>query len=151
VDPARSRVADRLGFALLPGEKDAGGTLRRHFSVGGQGISVSTYSRHQEDAWKFLEWFMSADTQWKWVRGGGQTGRVDILGRPEYTSATPYNALFPQAMRQVKDYWHLVEYPTLLAAYQRHVHAALTGRIPPKDALDRVAREHDALLRAGGQ
>jgi multiple sugar transport system substrate-binding protein len=145
-DPKISRFADRLGFALLPGQKDADGKFRQYNSVGGQGISISKYSRHVEEAWRFLEWFMSRDIQWRWVRGGGQTGRIDILSHPEYTRATLYNGLFPMAMSRVKDYWHLVQYPQLLAIYQRHVHSAVTGAVSPREALDQVAQEHQAIL-----
>lgn len=145
-DPKISRFADRLGFALLPGERGADGKFRQYYSVGGQGIGISKYSRHVEEAWRFLDWFMGNDIQRKWVRGGGQTGRVDILSRPEYARATSYNVLFPVAMSRVKDYWHSVQYPQLLAAYQKQVHSAVAGALSPQDALDRVAREHAAIL-----
>lgn len=147
-DPKTSSFADRVGFALLPGQEAADGTLRRHHSVGGQGVSVSRYSPRREAAWAFLEWFMSNEVQWRWAHGGGQTSRVDILNHPDYASATPYNALFPTAMSRVKDYWHLVEYPQLLAAYQRHTHAVVAGEVTPREGLDHVAREHQAILDA---
>ena len=81
-DPARNPFADKMGFAGLPGKKGADGRFLRYHSVGGQGISLSKYSRNVEEAWKFLEWFMSEGIQWKWVRGGAQTGRFDILRSP---------------------------------------------------------------------
>ena len=89
---------------------------------------------------------MSDENQWKWVRGGGQTGRVDVLNSPEYAKATPYNSVFPISMSRVKDYWHLVEYPQLLDIYQKYIHLAVTGSMSSKEALDRIAKEHQAVL-----
>lgn len=65
-----------------------------------------------------FERFMVNEIQWQWVRRGTQSGRSDILSHPDYIHATSYNCLFPAPMRRLKDYWHLVEYPRLLAIYQ---------------------------------
>lgn len=62
-----------MGFASLPGEKDADGKFGHFVMVDGQGISISHYSAHKDEAWKFLEWFMSQPQQWKWVEGSGVT------------------------------------------------------------------------------
>ncbi|HWP93693.1 MAG TPA: sugar ABC transporter substrate-binding protein [Thermodesulfobacteriota bacterium] len=145
-DPKINKFAEKIGFAPLPGEKGSDGKFRQYNSVGGQGISISKYSRNVDEAWKFLEWFMSDENQWKWVRGGGQTGRVDILNSPEYAKATPYNSIFPISMSRVKDYWHLVEYPQLLDIYQKYIHLAVTGSMSSKEALDKIAIEHQAIL-----
>lgn len=145
-DPVRNPFADKMSFALLPGKKGADGQFLRYDSVGGQGISISKYSRNVEEAWEFLEWFMSAGIQWKWVRAGAQTGRVDILRSPDYKKATRYNSLFPIAMSAVKDYCHMVEYPKLLEIYQKYIHEAITGAISPKEALDQIAKEHQTIL-----
>jgi len=146
VDPKVNKMADKMGFAPLPGEKDINGNFHQYNSVGGQGISISKYSNNVDEAWKFLEWLMSNPRQWEWVRGGGQTGRVDILNSPDYENATPYNSIFPISMSRVKDYWHLVEYPQLLDMYQKNINLAITGGMSPKEALDNVAKEQQALL-----
>jgi multiple sugar transport system substrate-binding protein len=150
LDPARSVVASKLGFAALPGAKGPDGVLRRHVSVGGQGISISAYSRHKEQAWKFLEWFMSEEQQWKWVNGGGKTGRRSILTDPKFLKATPYNETFAFSMGMTKDYWHVPEYVELLELYQKHIHAAVSGKVSAQDALDKTAEEHEEILRRAG-
>ncbi|HLE24916.1 MAG TPA: sugar ABC transporter substrate-binding protein [Thermodesulfobacteriota bacterium] len=145
-NPKISKYADKLGFAPLPGEKGPDGKFRQYNSLGGQGISISKFSKHVDEAWRFLEWFVSNENQWEWVKGGGQTGRVDILRSPSYANATPYNSVFPVSMSRVKDYWHLVEYPQLLDIYQKYVNLAITGAMSPKEALDNVAKEQQAVL-----
>jgi multiple sugar transport system substrate-binding protein len=145
-DPSINPYADRMGYDMLPGQTGADGVFRRAASVGGQGLSISAYSKNIEESWKFLEWFMTPEIQWKWVEIGAQTGRMDVLTDPKYTTTKPWNATFPESMKYVKDYWHLVEYPELLDSYQKYVSLAVAGEMDPKAALDAVAEEHQKIL-----
>ena len=53
------------GFFANPGEK-------QHFAqLGGQGISVVSYSDHQDDAFKYIKWFVKPEVQAKWWKLGG--------------------------------------------------------------------------------
>ncbi len=140
-----------LGFATLPGQKGADGKFRRFVMVGGQGVSISRYSRHQDEAWKFLEWFMSQPQQWRWVGGGGKTGLAAILKDPKFLAATPANQSFPLSMSLTKDYWHLPTYPQLLQILQKYVHQAVTGKLSPEQALDRCAEEQQRILEQYGR
>ncbi|GJM14985.1 MAG: ABC transporter substrate-binding protein [Thermodesulfobacteriota bacterium] len=146
LDPKDNDVSDKIAFAVLPGHKGADGKLNQYNSVGGQGISISKFSDNKDGAWAFLEWLMSEKVQWQWVNGGGQTGRTDILSSSKYKESTPFNAIFPVSMSRVKDYWHLVEYPRLLAVYQENTHKAVTGEITPKEALDITAKAQQKIL-----
>jgi quinol monooxygenase YgiN len=118
--------------------------------VGGQGVSISQYSQHKEEAWKFLEWLMTNQQQWKWVEGGGVTAVAAILKDPKFLAATPANQSFPRSMSLTKDYWHLAAYPQLLEVLQKYVHQAITGQLPAKQALDLCAGEHERILEASG-
>jgi multiple sugar transport system substrate-binding protein len=138
----------RLAFAALPDEKDAAGKMHRFVMVGGQGVSISNYSKHKEEAWKFLEWFMSRPQQWKWVEGGGMTGVAAILKDSKFLAATPPNKTFPFSMSLTKDYWHLPTYPQLLQSLQHYVHAAITGQLSPDEALEACAAEQGRILQA---
>ena len=135
-----------LGFNALPGQKGQDGAFRRFVMVGGQGVSISQYSRNKDEAWKFLEWFMSPEQQWKWVQGGGKSGLAAILKDPKFLDASPANKSFALSMSLTKDYWHLPAYPRLLQIYQRYVHQAIAGELPPQRALDLCAQEHEKIL-----
>jgi len=145
---ADTKPPARLAFAPLPGEKDATGKLRRFVMVGGQGVSISEYSTHKEEAWKFLEWFMCRPQQWKWVEGGGMTGLAAILNDPKFLEAAPPNKTFPLSMSLTKDYWHLPTYPQLLQTFQRYVHQAINGQLSPEQALDACAADQERILQA---
>jgi multiple sugar transport system substrate-binding protein len=138
----------KLGFDALPGQGGSDGVLRRFVMVGGQGVSISRYSQHQDEAWKFLEWFMSPAQQWRWVQGGGKSGLAAILKDPKFLEASPANRSFALSMSLTKDYWHLPAYPRLLRIYQHYVHQAITGELPAQKALDLCAQEHEEILKA---
>jgi len=138
----------QLSFAPLLGEKDAEGKFHRFVMVGGQGVSISAYSKHKEEAWKFLEWFMSRPQQWKWVEGGGMTGVAAILKDQKFLTAAVPNKTFPLSMSLTKDYWHLPTYPQLLQGLQRYVHDAIVGKLAPDQALDACARDQEQILQS---
>ena len=141
----------KLGFAALPGQKGEDGVFRRFVMIGGQGVSISQYSKNKDEAWRFLEWFMSPQQQWKWVQGGGKSGLRAILRDPKFLAASPANESFSLSLNLTKDYWHLPAYPQLLQIYQQYVHRALTGELPPAQALDLCAQEHEKILKASAK
>ncbi len=145
-DPAINPYAEKMGYAVLPGMDDGTGNIRRFSSVGGQGLSISSYSKNIEEAWKLLEWFMTTDVQWKWTEIGAQTGRMDVLSDPKYKTTKPWNETFPDAMLTVKDYWHLIEYPELLDIFQKYSSLVVSGEMGAQEALDAVAAEHQEIL-----
>jgi multiple sugar transport system substrate-binding protein len=56
---------DKIGFFVTPKE------LQQFTQLGGQGISVVSYSDHKEDALEYIKWFAQADVQKKWWQIGG--------------------------------------------------------------------------------
>jgi ABC-type transporter Mla maintaining outer membrane lipid asymmetry ATPase subunit MlaF len=48
-------------------------------ALGGQGISLISYSQNQEEAMKFLEWLVKDETQKRWGELGGYTAAAAIL------------------------------------------------------------------------
>lgn len=133
----------RLAFATLPA-----GSGGRFVMVGGQGVGINRHSPRREEAWAFIEWFMSEPQQRRWAAGGGRTGLAKILADPDQAQAGAASASFPLSMSLTKDYWHLSEYPELLRVYQRRVHEAVAGELSPGDALELCAREHEEILAA---
>ena len=61
----------------------------QHAALGGQGISVVTYSQNQEESLKFLEWFIREDVQQKWADLGGYTCNAKVLESEGFRNATP--------------------------------------------------------------
>ena len=77
-NPATNPHAENTGYFANP----PGPTGEQHAALGGQGISIITYSQNQEEAFKFLEWFIREDVQKKWAELGGYTCHAAVLESP---------------------------------------------------------------------
>ncbi len=48
---------------LMPGTKQSDGSIHHGSFAGSSVMGISTYSKHKEEAWQFLKWFTSTETQ----------------------------------------------------------------------------------------
>jgi multiple sugar transport system substrate-binding protein len=144
IDSDKNKFRAQTGYFAVPGEK------KHVVSLGGQGISVSAYSKNKEDCLKFLEWFAKDEAQAKWAQLGGLTCNKTVLASEEFKKAAPYNAVFSETMPLVRDFYNIPEYNELLNSCQKHLSAAFSGLAKPKDALDAIAKEHTAILKKAG-
>lgn len=132
--------ADRIGFAVVPGE-DA------HFiSLGGMGISLSQYSDNPEAALALIQWLQSDEVQLRWAAEGGFPARFSVLESEEFLNAAPYTASFAEAYPLVKDFWNLPEYNEMLGIQQEYLNLAITGQMEAQEALDLIAEEQQEIL-----
>ena len=84
-NPATNPNAENTGYFANPAGPDG----KQHAALGGQGISIVSYSKNQEEAFKFLEWFVKDETQKKWAELGGYTCSAAVLQSEEFRKATP--------------------------------------------------------------
>src|SRR6266404_4421902 len=98
-NPATNKYASVTGYFPMP----AGPTGKRFAALGGQGLSIVSYSKKRDECFKFCEWFIRQDVQKKWGELGGYTCDAKILESKEFREATPYNEDFYQSMQIVKD------------------------------------------------
>jgi multiple sugar transport system substrate-binding protein len=119
----------------------------QHAALGGQGISVITYSQNQEEAFKFLEWFIREDVQQKWAQLGGYTCHAAVLNSEEFLNATPYNRAFARSMEIVKDFWAVPVFADMLFQMNDRLHPYITtGEGSAKEALDALVQDWNATL-----
>lgn len=140
-DPSKNPHAANTGYFMVPK-----GPAGQYASLGGQGISVSAYSRRQDDAKKFLAWFHTEDTQKRWVELGGLTANTKVAATDAFKKATLYNAVFAQTVPYLKDFYNNPQYSELLTASQNYLNQAVAGDMTPKQALDAIAKEHQTIL-----
>ena len=148
-DPKQNPYADVTGFAILPGAVGRDGMFRREFSMGGQGIGISKYSKDVQAAWDFIEWYEEKPQQ---QRYGAvcQTGRQDVMDDPSWLNANAFNKLFKVAFKYTNDYWHLPEYAILLDILQEESHNAVTGKKTPEKAMADCADRQERVLKKAG-
>jgi multiple sugar transport system substrate-binding protein len=146
VDKTQNQYADKTGFFLAPK-----GPAGRYISLGGQGISISSYSKNQDDAKKFLAWFSKRETQQKWAQLGGLTCNKVVLASDDFKKATPYNAVFAESVPFLRDFYNSPQYAELLRSTQENWNAAASGTATPQQAMDKVAQDHTQILKGATQ
>lgn len=145
IDKNENPYADKTGFFVMPA-----GPKGLFISLGGQGMSLSAYSRNQENAKKFLAWFSKKETQEKWAKLGGLTVNTSVLESADFKNATPFNAAFAESVPHLKDFYNIPQYAALLEATQIHWNDVVVGRKTAKEAMDAVARRHTEILKEAG-
>ena len=132
-------------FANPPGPTGA-----QHAALGGQGISIISYSKQQEESYKFLEWFVKDEIQTKWAALGGYSCSAAVLGSEEFLNATPYNRAFAESMTIVKDFWAVPVFADMLFQMNDALHPYITtGEGDPKALLDGLAATWTKTLADG--
>lgn len=148
VNEASNPNAKVTGFFANPPGPDGD----QFAALGGQGISVVSYSENKEEAMKFLEWFIKDETQKKWAELGGYTCNKAVLESAEFQNATPYNKAFYDTMFKVKDFWAVPEYAELLQQLNQRLYPAIVGgEGTSKDTLDALAQDWNATFKKYGR
>jgi multiple sugar transport system substrate-binding protein len=140
VDPSGCKQSANLAYDLVPGEE-------KHItSLGGMGLSVSSYTKDKDATLAFVKWLESKDVQIEWAKLGGFSARKSVLASDEFNKATPYNPIFAKAYLDVKDFWNVPEYNKLLQIQMEQLNLAITGQADPKTALDTIAAEQQKIF-----
>jgi len=123
----------------FPNPKGPGG----HFAqLGGQGISVVSYSDSQDAALEYIEWFSQPEIQSRWWELGGYSALKAVVEDPDFADSQPYAQTFLDSMAIVKDFWAEPAYASLLLAMQDHVHSyVVAGEGTAQEALDKLVEE----------
>ena len=148
VNEASNPNAKVTGFFANP----SGPGGEQFAALGGQGISIVSYSKNQEEAFKFLEWFIKDETQKRWAELGGYTCSKAVLESDEFQNATPYNKAFYETMFKVKDFWATPEYAELLIQMNQRIYPFITaGEGSAKAALDALDADWQATFKKYGR
>lgn len=134
---------DKSGFFIAPEGPDG-----HYISIGGQGMSISSYSKNQKVAKQYLKWFMQKSVQEKWAKLGGFTPLKEILQSDAFKNATPYNEAFAASFPYLRDFWAVPQYAELLEVCQTNWSEAITNIKTPKEALDTIAEKHEEIFEA---
>ena len=147
-NPATNKYAKVTGYFAMP----KGPSGKQFAALGGQGISVVSYSKNQAESMKFLEWFIREDVQKKWAELGGYTCHAGILKSDAFRKATPYNEAFYQSMFMVKDFWAVPEYAELLTAANKRWHPFIVGgKGTAEEAANGLAKDWETTFKKYGR
>lgn len=141
-DKTKNPLADKTGFFVSPK-----GPAGHWISLGGQGMSISSYSKNQENAKKFLAWFSKRETQQKWAKLGGLTADNAVLQTSDFKDAAPFNPAFAESVQYLRDFYNTPQYAELLDTTQTHWNAVASGSETPQSASDAIAQKHTDILK----
>ncbi len=145
MDAKNNPYAAQTGYFISPA-----GPKGHFISLGGQGMSISSYSKQPEAARKFLQWFAQEETQKKWAQLGGLTNHLAVLKSEEFLKARPYNPAFAETFNHVRDFWAVPEYAKLLESTQRNLNGAIVKQLTAKQAIDNIAKDHQTVFKEAG-
>ena len=137
---------DKIGFFVNPSDKTKGSQL------GGQGISVVSYSPNRAEALQFIKWFAAPEVQKKWWALGGYSAHNAVLKDPGFVKSAPFAGEFLTAMDQVKDFWADPSYAQLLLAEQKRIHDyVVADKGTAKEALDGMVADWKKVFKEDGK
>lgn len=139
-------VGDVTGFFVNPSKNVVASVL------GGQGISVVSYSEKQDLALEYIKWFAQPDVQAKWWELGGYSVHRAVLEAPGFADTAPFAAEFLEAMSNVKDFWQEPTYAELLQAMQKRLHDyVIADQGTAQEALDQLLEDWTEIFEDDGK
>lgn len=137
---------DKIDFFVNPGQRVQASTL------GGQGISVVSYSDNKEGALEYIKWFANPDVQKKWWSMGGYSCHKAVLDDPNFVNTAPFAGDFLQAMGGVQDFWQEPAYASLLLAMQERLHNyVVADQGTAQEALDGLIKDWTEVFEDEGK
>lgn len=151
------QVAMQMNFAFIwPGvhaDPNVGGEKSGYFpnpagpeghfaQLGGQGISVISYSDSQDAALEYIKWFAQPEIQKQWWELGGYSALRAVVEDPGFATSQPYAQTFLDSMAIVKDFWAEPAYASLLLSMQDRVHSyVIAGEGTAQEALNGLVED----------
>ncbi len=161
------QVALQMNFAFIwPGvhaDPNVGGEKSGYFpnpagpgghfaQLGGQGISVVSYSDSKDAALEYIKWFAQPEIQKKWWSLGGYSALRAVVEDPSFATSQPYAQTFLDSMAIVKDFWAEPAYASLLLPMQDRVHKfVVAGEGTAKEALDGLVKDWTEVFEDEGK
>ena len=84
-DPAKSKVADTVGFAVFP----AGPAGSKPYNIPSWALGINDASKNQANAWKFIQWATSKEQTLAQQKGGIPGARASVWADADGTSSYP--------------------------------------------------------------
>jgi len=144
--PANNTLANNIGFFAAPA-----GPVSRATSLGGQGISIISYSKKKAYSFRLLKWLLRPQVQERWSELGGLSCGTHVLNSKKLLTTSPMHKAFSESLTFAQDYWAVPEYAELLALSQQHWDKYLsTDDISAKDSLDNLTTDWENLFEYHG-
>ncbi len=147
---------DKVIVVPPPGFKQADGSLKRLYSIGGQPWVINAYNdaAHMKVAIDFMKWWYLPETQLEYARRGGNPCVKAVVNSSGFEDIQPWFRAYKYMLQtdRSRDFWHEPKYSELLAAQQEGFCAYAAGQVKdPKLALDWIAYQQQKILYEAGR
>jgi multiple sugar transport system substrate-binding protein len=139
-DTSVSKVAGKMGYSLIPSA-----TGRPFSQLEGWSYLIPTESKHPREAYRFIEWAMSAPVQKAQTLRGGASAMVATYDDPQ-VRRIPYVPTFLASVPVGIPKPTIPESSQITEIMQRGLSEIVTGRRSPKAGLDALATEIANIL-----
>lgn len=140
-----SAVKGKVGMVPMVGSQG-----RNASTLGGWGFGISSFSKHPEQAWKFIQFFDTHESQKAaYLMGGILPTRKSVFDDPEILKASPQIKDLRAVLSRTRPRPTVPAYARVSDSIQLHVSAALSGQEQPQAALSAAAAEiREVVARA---
>jgi multiple sugar transport system substrate-binding protein len=139
-DQATSKVAGKIGYSLIPSN-----TSQRSSQLEGLTYLVPTGSQHAKEAYRFIEWAMSAEVQTQQTLDGSTSIRQSVYDDPN-VKQQPYTPAFLGSVPIAREKPTIPEASQMTEATERRLSEIVTGKESAKSGLDKLALDLKAIL-----
>jgi len=150
VDPEQSRFSEQMGFFSSPAGIGPDGQKHHYIQLGGQGMSISAYTKHEDACKQFLKWWLKEETQLKFAESGQITPDKRIVDSDKFLEFAPVNKVVQESLPHLRDLWEIPQYNEMGEHLSKKMNEANLGKITPKEALDNIAEKHEQILTDAG-
>jgi len=147
-DASKNPYHKDTGYFAMP----KGPNGERVASLGGQGISINSYSAKKDESIQFMQWFIKEDVQHKWAKLGGFSVNKNVLASKEFlTTGARFNPVFAESIGMLKDFWADPVYAELLSASQVSWSKFITtDELTAQETMDMLAKEWENIFETNG-
>ncbi len=139
-DPAVSKVAGKIGYSLIPSN-----TGKPFSQLEGLTYLIPTESKHPREAYKFLEWAMSAQVQDQQQLHGNSSTRKSTYDNPAVL-ARPYTSAFAASIPIAKVKPTIAQSAEMTEAMERRLFEVISGKSSAQAGLDSLAVDLQRIL-----
>jgi multiple sugar transport system substrate-binding protein len=148
-NPEKSKIMDKFKFTLIPGQKQADGSIRRTPTFGGWSLQIPKDSKNMEAAWEFMVWASSPelDPRLAYSQPGSRfTGLNDPTNQKKFVE---YQGML-ESLPIAKGRPRIAPYSELADALEVALSEAMTGSKSSQDALDGANKKFEFILKKWG-
>lgn len=145
LDPSTSQVADRTGFALVPGRRPL---------LGGWALAGLRSTKHPDAVYDFMTWFTSREgEQARWTEGRNvyPPTRISTLTDPVLSETRPFWPVLMENFQTAEALPRIPEAPELIQVLGEAIQRAINEELSPEEALAGAQRRWEQILRVSGR